>query len=69
LEKRLRGRGTESAESLEKRLHNAREEMTYMGKYDYLILNDVLDDAVASFEALIRSLRLSVKRMKLEDFQ
>ena len=43
--------------------------MTYMGKYDYLILNDVLDDAVASFESLIRSLRLSVKRMKLEDFQ
>lgn len=69
LEKRLRGRGTESAESLEKRLHNAREEMTYMGKYDYLILNDVLEDAVAAFEALIRSLRLSVKRIKLEDFQ
>jgi len=47
LEARLRGRGTESEESLKKRLGKAIKELDYYPKFDVVILNDVLADAVA----------------------
>lgn len=40
LEKRLRGRGTESEESINKRLDRAKKEVECINKYDYLILNE-----------------------------
>lgn len=64
LEKRLRGRGSETEESLARRLKNARTEMDFWNRYDYVILNDDLDRAVARFTALIESQRLAVKRIK-----
>ena len=45
LEKRLRGRGTEDEESVQKRLENGREEMSHSNKYDYFIVNDTLEQA------------------------
>jgi guanylate kinase len=48
LEQRLRARGTESSESLETRLNNARKEMDFgktRGKYEYTIINDTLEKA------------------------
>ena len=68
LERRLRGRGSETEETLSKRLRNAREEMEYLPKYDYCIVNDELEAAADRMESLIRGLRLSVKRLTLEDF-
>ena len=47
LEARLRGRGTESEESLKKRLGKAIKELDYYPKFDVVILNDLLADAVA----------------------
>lgn len=47
LEARLRGRGTESEESLKKRLDKAIKELDYYPKFDVVILNDVLAEAVA----------------------
>lgn len=46
LERRLRSRGTESEEQLLVRLANAEKEMRAAGEYDYLIVNDQLDEAV-----------------------
>lgn len=46
LEKRLRTRSTEDEESLHKRLEKAEYEMTFSGKFDKIIINDVLEDAV-----------------------
>ncbi len=46
LERRLRSRGTESGEQLLVRLANAEKEMRAAGEYDYLIVNDQLDEAV-----------------------
>jgi len=46
LEKRLRGRGTESEESIRKRLHNAKGELEYVNKsnfWDLVLTNDDLD--------------------------
>jgi len=43
LERRLRGRGTDAEEVVERRLQVAREEMEHFERYDYLVLNDTLD--------------------------
>ena len=64
LEKRLRGRGSETEETLTRRLKNARMEMEYWNKYDHLILNDDLDVATERFVSLIQTMRLAVKRIK-----
>ncbi len=47
LETRLRGRGTENEESLQKRLKKAIKELDYYSKFDVVVLNDILADAVA----------------------
>ncbi|MBI2521485.1 MAG: guanylate kinase [Bdellovibrio sp.] len=51
LEKRLRNRKTESEESIQLRLRNAREELGRMNDYDYNILNDDIDKA---YDELVR---------------
>ena len=53
LEERLRARGTESEEAVEKRLDLARREMEYLPKYDVAVENDDLDHAVEKVEAII----------------
>ena len=47
LRRRLEGRGTETAEKIEKRLGQALNEIRLIGEYDYYIVNDDLEDAVA----------------------
>lgn len=54
LEKRLRGRGTETEEAVLKRLKNAKEELDFglgEGNFDRVFTNDDLD---ATFEALVK---------------
>ncbi|MER2081307.1 MAG: guanylate kinase [Ruminococcus sp.] len=46
LEKRLRSRGTEDGETIEKRLEKAKEEIGCRGRYTYNVINDDLDTAV-----------------------
>ncbi len=55
LRKRLAGRGTETAEKVEKRLRRAAEESRFMQDYDYLIVNDDLDEAAEALHRLIDS--------------
>ena len=47
LRRRLEGRGTETAEKIEKRLGQALNEIKLIGEYDYYIVNDDLEEAVA----------------------
>jgi len=47
LKKRLELRATESTHSVEARLHRAREEQDFEDRFDHVVVNDVLDDAVA----------------------
>ncbi len=65
LEKRLRGRGTETDEQIAARLDRAREELREIEKYDYIVVNDTVAGAVADFEAIVRAERL--KREKCID--
>ncbi|WP_300683084.1 guanylate kinase [Acutalibacter sp. 1XD8-36] len=62
LEKRLRGRGTEEEGTILKRLATARQELTQAGNYDYVVVNDRLEDAVDDMLAILRSEKLRYTR-------
>lgn len=62
LEKRLRGRGTEEEGTILKRLATARQELTQAGNYDYVVVNDRLEDAVDDMLAILRSEKLRYAR-------
>ena len=53
LRNRLTGRGTESAQEVEKRLSCAESELGYRDKYDYIIINDDVETAAAKMEAIL----------------
>ena len=52
LEQRLRGRGTDSPEVIAKRLQKAHEELLAQDKYDHVVVNENLDDAVEEVRRL-----------------
>ena len=64
LEKRLRGRGTETEEVVLRRLANAKGEIDRLDEYSYLIINDQLENAVTAFLAMYDTFKLSLKRWK-----
>ena len=65
LEARLKGRSTDSAESVKRRLEEARTEIERGTRsYDYLIVNDDLDRAFGDLQAIIRAERL--KRLRVD---
>ena len=53
LERRLRGRGTDTERAIEARLIRARQEFEEADFYDYLIINDDLDKAARELNAII----------------
>ncbi len=55
LYERLVGRGTESPEEIQKRLDRAVEEVKYMKDYEYIVVNDVLEDSVKQVNQLIQN--------------
>lgn len=55
LRRRLHKRGTENEEVIEQRVARAAEELPLAKQYDYIILNDDLQDAVDDFGAMIRA--------------
>ncbi len=62
LESRLRKRGTENEKDLEVRLENAKKELSCSGRYDYLIVNDELQEAVDSLRSIIIAERCRGRR-------
>jgi len=54
LERRLRGRGTDAAEVIERRLRDARSDMAHWVDFDYVIVNDNLNAAISDLEAVLR---------------
>lgn len=57
MEKRLRKRGQDAEEVIAKRLRDARREITNVGAYDYVLINDQLERSVASLRAILESER------------
>ncbi len=64
LEKRLEGRGTEDPEIIKKRLCRAAEEAEGMDEYDYILINDTVDECAARLDELIRSAHLKTSENK-----
>ncbi len=64
LEKRLRSRGTEDEETISHRLFIAEQEIRRAGEYDYVVVNDDLDEAVADFETVINAEKMRLTRNK-----
>tara|TARA_Y100001968_G_C19301818_1_gene689482 strand:+ start:503 stop:1072 length:570 start_codon:yes stop_codon:yes gene_type:complete len=59
LEKRIRGRGTESEEDIQKRLIRASEEMNAINEFDAVVINDSLNKALSELEGLIRKRKIT----------
>lgn len=61
LRRRLVNRGTESLEVIESRLSRASEEAEGMQEYDYILINDVIEDCVDNMHSIIQSQHDAVK--------
>ncbi len=61
LRRRLKKRGTESDEVIEERVSKAAWEISQAEKYDYVIVNDALEDAISDFFAVIRGEQLKTE--------
>jgi len=64
LERRLRGRGTETEEVIQGRLARAKEEARLADFYQYIIVNDNLDEAVKELDAVITAAKCSFDHRK-----
>ncbi len=62
LESRLRGRKSEDEASMLKRLANGRKEMAFVNRYDYLVINDTLSQAVVMLKSIIYAQRAHANR-------
>lgn len=62
LKDRLTGRGTETEDVIRKRLRRAAEEAVGAEEYDYIIVNDDVDECAQQLNGLIRSQRLRTNR-------
>lgn len=69
LRQRLSSRGQDSDEVIERRMRDAQEEMSHYPEYDYLVINDLFDQALGELRSIICSqrLRLSIQAEAQED--
>ena len=59
IERRLRGRATDDEDTIRRRLEEADAELALWEQYDYLVINDDLDRAVADLSAIVRAEQLA----------
>ena len=64
LEQRLRGRSKDSEEQIHQRLETARREVGEYAEYEYVVVNDELEAAVARIGAIVLAERARVKTMR-----
>jgi len=64
-EGRLRGRGTEPEDKIQRRLAAAADEIRCLSRYDYVVVNNAIDVTEADLEAVVRAERL--RRHRLTD--
>lgn len=61
---RLKGRGTEDNDKIIRRFKTAYREINEISKYNYVVVNDTLEEASANIEAIIKSEKLRVDRIE-----
>jgi guanylate kinase len=62
LERRLRNRGKDSDTAIAQRLANARDEIAHLEEFDYVIVNEHIDEAVRDIVGIVRSERNRMTR-------
>ncbi len=62
--KRLKKRGTDSKEKILERFHTAYKEINEVTKYNYVVVNDKLDEAIDKVEAIIKAEKCRVDRIE-----
>jgi len=62
LKKRIIERGTEKSEVIQMRLEQAKKELRYISRYDYVVINDKIEDAVQDIRSIINAEKLKYKR-------
>jgi guanylate kinase len=58
LEQRLKGRGKDNDAVIAKRMAAVREDVAHVAEFDYVIINDILNDALRELDAVVLSARL-----------
>ena len=64
LVRRLKNRGTETNEKIMKRFHEAYKEVNDVSKYNYVVVNDKLEEAVDKVEAILKAEKCRVDRIE-----
>lgn len=64
LEQRLRGRGQDSEDIIARRMRDAVAEISHYAEYDYLVVNDVFEEAVTALKSLVVAQRLHRERQR-----
>jgi len=64
LDRRLRSRRLESDEAIHRRLEIAKSEIPYYRDYDYIVVNDILDNSIQTLEAIVRATRARPTRQQ-----
>jgi guanylate kinase len=65
LERRLNTRGGDDAEVIRRRMRDAVNEISHYREYDYLIVNDEFERALADLRAIVRAGRLGLERQRV----
>ncbi len=62
LSRRINKRGTDSPEVVEERMACAREELAFIPRYDYVIVNETVEETVNAIKTVIQAERYNIKR-------
>jgi guanylate kinase len=66
LERRLNARGQDSQEVIASRMAEAQSESSHFNEFDYVLVNDVFDDALAELESIVLAARLQTKNQTIK---
>jgi len=64
LRERLKKRGTESEDKIQRRLETAKKELTFIPEFEYLIINEDLEESIKNLSSIIFAERLKYIRIK-----
>jgi guanylate kinase len=62
LKNRIEKRGTESSDSIVKRIKKAKEEIKHIGRYDYVVINENVEKAVNDINTILKAEKLKTGR-------
>lgn len=67
LRQRITGRGKDSVAEIDKRMNKARHELTYLQDYDFVVINDKLDQAVAKVQCIMAAEKCRTDRYRIQE--